>query len=70
MKRGWKFFRSICEVAYITGTTYMVAKWSIAYASWERGYRAIGGEYLLIMFAALLTSVVINYVFDSLEVLL
>lgn len=70
MKRGWKLFRGICEVTYIVGIVYMVTKWSVSYAYWERGYQAVGGEYLLIMFAALLASVVISYVFDSLEVLL
>lgn len=49
----WKWIgRPVVAVVYVTAVTYMAGKWAIRYAYLERGYDAVGGEYLFIPMVA------------------
>lgn len=51
-KETWfeKIVIAFLEVFYSLTATYFVGKWAIASAYAERGYKAYGGEYILIAF--------------------
>lgn len=44
-----------------------ISKWAFHVAYLERGYKAVGGEYLVILVAYVAAWKAINYLFDSLE---
>ena len=49
----WKWIgRSAVVAVYVMAVTYMAGKWAIRYAYLERGYDAVGGEYLFIPMVA------------------
>lgn len=56
---------AILELFYSFTITYFVGKWAIAYAYAERGYKAYGGEYLMIFAAFVLSFCTIRYFFDT-----
>ena len=43
-----KFLRNVAAFIYTLAVTLSVGKWVICMAYLERGYEAVGGEYLLI----------------------
>jgi hypothetical protein len=59
--------RELLEVAYSLAITIAVGRWAINYAYLERGYKAVGGEYLLILMTYWVASKAIQYLFDTLE---
>lgn len=65
MKR-W-LIRNVIEVAYSLITTYYVARWLVMEAYLERGYKAFGGEYMVIFVTLLGSYKAIHYLFDVLE---
>jgi hypothetical protein len=65
--RKWKIIRDLVILIYTLGITFMVGEWAIDFAYLERGYRAVGGEYLLIPMVAWVAYKVINIFFDVLE---
>lgn len=60
-------FRQFLEVGYALAVTYAVGSWAVHYAYLERGYKAVGGEYLLILMAYWGALKTIHYLFDVLE---
>lgn len=62
-----KVKRNLVAVAYTLAVTFAIGKWAIWYAYLERGYDAVGGEYLLIIMAYWGAWKAINYFFDTLE---
>lgn len=62
-----KWIRNIVVAIYVLAVTYMVSKWAIHFAYQERGYNAVGGEYLFIPMAAWVAYKLINLFFDVLE---
>lgn len=59
--------RDLVEAGYALAVTFAIGKWAIYYAYLERGYEAIGGEWLLILVAYLVAYMAIHYLFDVLE---
>ena len=57
----------IIEIVYALIVTYAVGKWAIHFAYQERGYDAVGGEYLFILAAYWVAYKTIHYLFDVLE---
>jgi len=45
---GRKFFWELIETAGAAAATYRAGKWVVACAYLERGYDAVGGEYLIL----------------------
>ena len=62
-----QIIRNLVVLIYTVGITFMVGEWAIEFAYLERGYRAVGGEYLLIPMVAWVAYKVINIFFDVLE---
>lgn len=62
-----RLIRNLVVLVYTVGIAYMIGTWAIKFAYLERGYRAIGGEYLLIPMVAWVAYKVINIFFDVLE---
>lgn len=54
-------------MVYALAVTYMVGKWAIRYAYLERGYDAVGGEYLFILMVAWAAYRLINVFLKVLE---
>lgn len=50
-----KVFMTIVEIISACVVSDKVGSWAIAYAYYERGYEAVGSEYLLIPFVFCLT---------------
>ena len=64
----WKWIGRPAVVAvYVMAVTYMDGKWAIRCADLERGYVAVGGEYIFIPMVAWVAGKVINLFFDALE---
>lgn len=62
-----KMLRELIVAIWTLLVTFAIGKWALHIAYIERGYEAVGGEYLLIIMAYLLAWKSINYLFDSLE---
>lgn len=54
-------------IAYVTLITYMAGKWAICTAYIERGYDAVGGEYLFIPMVAWVDYKAISIFIDLME---
>lgn len=65
IKRKW--IKAIFIVAYVVLVTYMAGKWAIRFAYLERGYEAVGGEYLFIPMVAWVAYKAISVFLDLLE---
>lgn len=65
MKR-W-IIRNFLEAVYTLAITIAVGKWAINYAYLERGGRAIGGEYLLVLITCWVAYKAIHHLFEILE---
>ena len=59
--------RDLIAVIWTLLVTYAIGKWAFHLAYIERGYEAVGGEYLLIPVVYWGAWKAINYLFDSLE---
>lgn len=59
--------RRMAEVAYVLAVTFSIGRWAVQTAYLERGYWAIGGEYIFIPMVAWVAGKVINLFFDALE---
>lgn len=59
--------RDLIAVIWTLLVTYAIGKWAFHLAYIERGYKAVGGEYLLIPVVYWGAWKAINYLFDSLE---
>lgn len=59
--------RVLIATIYTLAVTFAIGKWALWYAYMERGYEAVGGEYLLIGMAYWGAWKAINYFLDSLE---
>jgi len=59
--------RALIATVYTISVMAAIGKWAIWSAYVERGYKAVGGEYLLIFMAGMAAWSAINYYFDSLE---
>lgn len=59
--------RDLIAVIWTLLVTYAIGKWSFHLAYIERGYKAVGGEYLLVPMVYWGAWKAINYLFDSLE---
>lgn len=66
-RKGSGWWRSLAELGLTLAVTYTVGKWAVHAAYLERGYEAMGGEYLLILLASMAAYKVIHYIFDTLE---
>ena len=62
-----RFIRELLEGMYALAVMIAIGKWAIYVTYLERGYKAIGGEYCLIIIAYLVAWNVIHYFFDALE---
>lgn len=65
MCRTWK--RDLIAVSWTLAVTYAVGRWAFHFAYLERGYKSVGGEYLLVLMVYWGAWKAINYLFDSLE---
>lgn len=61
------WIRIAIVVGYVLSVTYMAGKWAIHYAYLERGYDAVGGEYIFIPMVAWAAYKAINIFLDVLE---
>lgn len=59
--------RDLIAIIWTLLVTYAIEKWSFHFAYIERGYKAVGGEYLLVLMVYFGAWKAINYLFDSLE---
>lgn len=59
--------RDLIAVIWSLLVTGAISKWAFHVAYLERGYKAVGGEYLVILVAYVAAWKAINYLFDSLE---
>ena len=59
--------RELIAIVWTLLVTYAIGKWSFHLAYIERGYEAVGGEYLLIPAVYWGAWKAINYLFDSME---
>ena len=59
--------RELIAIMWTLLVTYAIGKWSFHLAYIERGYEAVGGEYLLIPAVYWGAWKAINYLFDSME---
>lgn len=59
--------RELIAIVWTLIVTYAIGKWSFRLAYIERGYEAVGGEYLLIPAVYWGAWKAINYLFDSME---
>lgn len=59
--------RELIAIMWTLLVTYAIGKWSFHLAYTERGYEAVGGEYLLIPAVYWGAWKAINYLFDSME---
>lgn len=55
------------DSGYLDAACHAIGKWAFHLAYIERGYKAVGGEYLLIPVVYWGAWKAINYLFDSLE---
>lgn len=62
-----RIIRGLAEAAYALAVTYAIGKWAIYAAYMERGYKAAGGEYCLILMTYFVAWKAISYLFDALE---
>lgn len=66
MNRNW-WIRTAAVAVYVPAVTYMAGQWAFRTAYMDRGYVAVGGEYLVIPWAAWVAYKVISIFFDVLE---
>lgn len=59
--------RDLVSAVYTILVTYAIGKWAFHYAYLERGYKAVGGEYILLLMTCWLAWKTINYLFDTME---
>ena len=59
--------RDLIAVIWSLLVTGAISKWAFHVAYLERGYKAVGGEYLVILVAYVAAWKAINYLFDSLS---
>lgn len=59
--------RDLVAVTYTLAVTYAFGKWAFHYAYLERGYEAVGSEYLFVLAVYWVAWKAINYLFDTLE---
>lgn len=57
----------VITAVYVLVVTYMAGKWAVQSAYLERGYIAVGGEYIFIPMVAWVAEKAINLFFDALE---
>ena len=67
MSRWTWIGRPAVVTVYVLAVTYMAGKWAIRHAYPERGYDAIGGEYLFIPMVAWVAYKLINIFLNVLE---
>lgn len=65
MKGTWK--RDLISAVWTLMVTSAIGKFLIRLAYMERGYDAVGGEYLVIIIVCMAAWKTINYFFDTLE---
>ncbi|MCM1221213.1 MAG: hypothetical protein NC548_42715 [Lachnospiraceae bacterium] len=56
--------KGFIESGYALFVTYAISKWTFYYAYAERGYEAVGGEYILIPVIYLTAYKAIQYLFN------
>ena len=66
-RKGPGLVRGLAELGLTLAVTYAVGKCAVHAAYLERGYEAMGGEYLLILLVCVVAYRVIHYIFDILE---
>lgn len=59
--------RELIETGYALFTTICIGKWALYYAYIERGYRAVGGEYCLILMVYWIAWKIMDYTLNALE---
>lgn len=59
--------RNLFAAAYTIVVAFAVGRWAVCMAYLERGYRAVGGEYLLVLAVCRMAWKAVNYLFDTLE---
>lgn len=64
---GRMIMKHLIVTAYAVVVTYMVGKWGFAMAYMERGYAAVGGEYLLIPMTYWAAGSAMHYFISALE---
>lgn len=62
-----KLARELAETAYALAVTFFVGRWAINAAYLERGCKAIGGEYLLILVTYWAAWKAVHFLFDAWE---
>lgn len=60
-----KIIRQLLEAGYALGITYIAGKWASHYAYLERGYKAMGSEYLILPFVCWGAYKVIHYILEG-----
>lgn len=62
-----EIIRQVIEAVYALGIAVSIGRWSFHIAYVQRGYKSVGGEYLLIPVVYWLAYKAIHYLFDNLE---
>lgn len=57
----------LIKVSYALIITCMIGRWGICMAYMQRGYKAVGGEYILIMITYLVAWKAMHYFMNTLE---
>lgn len=59
--------KKLAAAAYTLAITFAVGRWAACMAFLERGYKAAGGEYLIMPAVCMAAWKAINYLFDTME---
>lgn len=59
--------RNLAATAYTLAITFAVGRWASCMAYLERGYKAVGGEYIMLPVVLMVAWKAINYLFDTME---
>ena len=64
---GRKIFLHLAGAVYVSVVIYLTGRWAIYAAYVERGYKAAGGEYFLIIAVFFLASKAVHNLIESVE---
>lgn len=57
-------YQQLVEAGFALAVTYAAGKWAVQYAYIERGYEAVGGEYIFILAVYWVAYKLIQFVFN------
>lgn len=67
MSKKWKIVKNAIAIVYSLLITVLLGKWAIFTAYIERGYEAVGGEYMFILVVYVVAYKCISWMLKNLE---